>query len=215
MNARIFKITLSAVAGLLAFSAMSAKAISYTLNAPNAALSGYTGAYGTVDISLTDSTHATITFTGATVGGYQFLFSGAQMADVNLNASSFNVSVVSPSTAVTPVGSGNVSEFGKFNVAIDNDNGGPSATGTVKFDVTDLSGTWADASSVLIANDKNFIAAAHIFAIDIVTGDIAVTGFTANATSTRVVPDGGSTVALLGAALLSLGALRRKMAKMA
>jgi len=197
---------------LLVLGAMSASATTYTLNAPNSGLSGYTGPYGTVDVSLTDSTHATITFSGNTVGNYQFLFGAAQMADVNLNASSFGVSVVTPSTTKSPVGSGNVSAFGDFNIAIDNKNASLT-TDTVKFDVTDLSGSWANADSVLTANADGFIAAAHIIVIDTTTGGVAVTGFTANADKTRVVPDGGSTVALLGMGLLGLRFVRGKMSK--
>jgi len=212
MKTGISKITLGAIAGLMALGAISAKAISYSLNDPNAALAGYAGPYGFVDVTLTDSTHAVITFTGNTVGNYQYLFGGVSMADVNLNSSSFNVTVVAPSTTKSPILSGNVSSFGNFNITIDNKNASDT-TDTVKFNVEDLSGSWANASSVLIANADTFIAAAHIVVVDTTTGGVAITGFTANADTTHVVPDGGSTMALLGAGLLGLGCIRRKMAK--
>jgi len=212
MKTQILKISVSAVAGLLLLGATSASAITYSLNAPNAAISGYVGPYGFVNVTLVDSTHATITFSGNTVGNYTFYFGGSQMADVNVNATSFDVPTIdAPGTAQFPAGSGNVSEFGKFNVAIDNSNAS-DITSTVKFEVTNISGTWANDGSVLTDNNKDYLAAAHIIVHD-VTGQQVDTGFAANADSSHVVPDGGSTMAMLGTGLLGLSFLRRKFGK--
>ena len=212
MKTQILKISVSAVAGLLLLGATSASAITYSLNAPNAAISGYVGPYGFVNVTLVDSTHATITFSGNTVGNYTFYFGGSQMADVNVNATSFDVPTIdAPGTAQFPAGSGNVSEFGKFNVAIDNSNAS-DITSTVKFEVTNISGTWANDGSVLTDNNKDYLAAAHIIVHD-VTGKQIDTGFAANADSSHVVPDGGSTMAMLGTGLLGLSFLRRKFGK--
>jgi hypothetical protein len=73
-----------------------------------------------------------------------------------------------------------------------------------------MSGTWANANQVLIANLQGAFAAAHIFVAQLINGqlvNVMVTGFAANGGSQ--VPDGGTTVMLLGAALGALGLARR------
>jgi len=64
--------------------------------------------------------------------------------------------------------------------------------------------------AVLLANSGGSLAAGHIFVTadpaDASNGALA-TGFAANGT----VPDGGSTVLLLGAALSTIGLVRRKL----
>jgi len=208
---KINKISLGAVVCALALSSTSVQAnpTVYTLDDPNADLTPYPGAYGSVSVNLVDITHATITFTANTSGGYIYLFGANGMADVNLNATSFSVSVSAPGTAQAP-SSGNISEFGNFNVKIDNDGGNANAVNSVIFSVVNISGTWADSANVLKANSDGYFAAAHIFVRSPTGGqDALVTGYAGNGTTTRNVPDGGSTAMLLGMGLLGLGWLRR------
>jgi VPDSG-CTERM motif len=73
-----------------------------------------------------------------------------------------------------------------------------------------LSGTWANAGAVLLANVQGALAAAHIFVAQLIDGQLVnvnVTGFAANGGAQ--VPDGGMTVMLLGMALGALGVVRR------
>jgi hypothetical protein len=209
MKRTTYKIAASLIACLCALATQSVKAnsINYTLNTPNTSISGYTGPYATVNVNLTDSTHATITFTGNTVGGNTFLFGGAQFADVNVNATTFSLVVLLPGST-TGYSSQNVSGFGKFNAAIDNFDGNGFAVSSVSFTLTDTSSTWADAANVLTADDAGYSAAAHIFVRN-VTGGNPATGFAGNGSNPPVVPDGGSTMALLGLALAGLGSVRR------
>lgn len=209
------KIATILAAGLIAMSATLARAntITYTLNESNLSAPPYTGPYGTVQVNLTDSTHATITFTGGSGGGFTYIFGAAQMVDVNVNATTFTVSVTSPGTAAYSPGAQNVSTFGSMNLSIDNSDGNTDATSPVIFTVTDTSGTWLSASDVLTADNQGYFAAAHIFVRD-AAGANPTTGFAGTkTTTTNRVPDGGSTIALLGMGLLGLRWVRQIASK--
>ena len=203
------KIATSVIACLCALAThpVNANSINYSLNVGNSAISGFTGPYGTVNVNLTDSTHATITFTGNTVGGFTFLFGGAQFANVNVNATSYTL-VVSLPGSTTGVSSQNVSSFGTFNAAIDNFDGNGFAVNSVIFTLTDTSSSWADAANVLTPNSDGYSAAAHIFVRGPTGGDALATGFAGNGSTTHV-PDVSSTMVLLGLAMLCLGSIRR------
>jgi hypothetical protein len=117
-----------------------------------------------------------------------------------LVANSFSWTGGNANTAFSDGGSKNADGFGSFNQTTDNFDGFTAAVTSVSFV---LSGSWANAMSVLTANASGWLAAAHIFVI----GDQTVlTGFAAGPGS---VPDGGTTVMLLGAALGALGMARR------
>lgn len=209
---------LSAVAGALAFG-QSAKAnsVSYNLDTGNSAISSYInpgGSYGNVLVNLTDSTHATITFTAGNsiVSGdtFVFLFAANGMADVNVNAGTFGTTVTTPSSYKS-LTSGNDSGFGTFNLEINGNSGGPSdRVSSVVFTLHDTSGTWADAADVLTANSSGYSVAAHIFVIA-ANGSVANTGYAANGGTFTRVPDGGTTATLLGMAMLGMGWVRRTM----
>jgi hypothetical protein len=213
MKVRVSKIFVGVIAGLLAASVhVQAVPTIYSLTQGNSALSpAYPSPFGSVSVDLTDSTHATVTFTAGSSGGYTYLFGGNGMADVNVNASMFSVAISTPSTTTGSNAVHNLSSFGDFNVSIDNKGGNSDAVSSVIFTLTDISGTWATSSSVLAANNDGFVVAAHIFVRD-ATGANPVTGYAGNG-SGRQVPDGGSTVALLGTGLLGLGCLNRLKAK--
>jgi len=192
---------LVAVAGL-GFQQAKADIYSFDLSVGNSAISGFSGPYANVSINQTSSNTAIITMT-AYAG---FLFGAAQAADFNVNASSWSISnlVFNGTGAVSNGGSNNADGFGSFNQTFDVFDGFTNAGTLLTFTLTGGAGTnWLNAMQVLIANNKGWLAAAHIFVI----GDqTVVTGF---AGGPSTVPDGGTTVMLLGAALGALGMARR------
>jgi hypothetical protein len=199
----------------------------FTLNTGNSALSGVSGPFGTVMIDLTSSTMATITFTADS----GFLFGGVDAVDANINATSWAISGLTGTVlsgfsgpSLSKTGSGTVDGFGVLNLTFKEFDGFTWALNSVSFKVTDKSGTWANAASVLTANGGGFDAAAHIFVCGNV-GDTAqgpcvqgngalVTGFateTAGSGSPPPTPE-PATLLLLGTGLCFLGgALRRRM----
>jgi hypothetical protein len=203
-----------------------AKAVTtYTLSAGNSALTnaGFTGPYGTATVTLVNSTTATVTFTAATqtIGGttYQYMFGDGSSVAVNVNAGSWTLGTVTGTcagcTGITPGpytngGSGTVDGFGTLNQTINSFDGFTSAATSITFTLTNTSGTWASDASVLIANAQGALVGAHIFVTlfpVVASNGAIVTGFAANGGAQ--VPDGGTTVMLLGAALGALGMVRR------
>jgi hypothetical protein len=199
----------------------------YTLSAGNTALTGtspgFSGPYATVDVHLVSGTVATVTFTGLTqtISGttYQYLFGDSSSVAVNVNASTWTISGISGTnsgTGFTPGpfsngGSGQVDGFGMVNQTVTTFDGFTHSSNVVTFTLTNTSGTWANSGVVLIANSQGTIAAAHIFVTTSpanASNSALVTGFAANGGATNV-PDGGTTVMLLGAALGALGMARR------
>src|SRR5262245_36865232 len=76
-----------------------ADVISILLGTGNSAINGFPGPYASVDVNRTDSTHATITFTGLTQGTNQFRMGAQGAAAVNVNASAFSVSGLTGSSS--------------------------------------------------------------------------------------------------------------------
>ena len=214
---------LIALAGL---SLQRADAIQYTLSNGNPALTGagFTGPYATVTVNLVNSTHATVTFNSLTqtIGGntYVYLMGDGSSGAVNVRAGSWAISGMSGSNSyagfngpiLSNAGSQNVDGFGVMNQTVDNFDGFSYAMTTLSFTLTNLSGTWANAGAVLIANIQGALAAGHIFvsATNPANASISalVTGFAGEGPAGHV-PDGGTTVMLLGAALGALGMARR------
>lgn len=217
------KFGITAGLSLLTLTAARADMISYNLDNGNSMVSGYSQPYGVVTVDLTDATHATITFTSDVENGNIYLFGAASAVDVNVNATSWTIGPITGSNAgtgfsassLTDGGSGNVDGRGSFNETINSAGGFTTSSDTVTFTLTDTSGTWANALNVLTANLNGNYVAAHIM----VTSDPAnasnganVTGYAGGDTpgTPNSVPDGGSTVILLGSALAALGWVRRK-----
>lgn len=224
MKKGIAKLAGGITCGLLCLGALSANAVVYSLGTGNSAISGYPAPYGTVTVNLVNSTTATITFSANSTAAYQYLFGGQGAAGVNVNATSFALSGLSGTTVGTGFTSGPLSNggaanedgFGAFNLTIDSFDGYQHSSGTISFTLTDLSGTWGNANSVLVANANGAFIGAHIF----VTTNPAdannplgalATGYAANG-GAQNIPDGGSTVALLGLAMLGIGSVRRLFA---
>jgi hypothetical protein len=111
------------------------------------------GPFGSVQINLTDSTHATLTFTAAS----GFTFGDHNAIDANINATSFTVSGATANcascTLMASIGASNIDGDGSFNLTSTVGNFGPNSDFTTgSFTVTDLSGTWASALQVLAFN---------------------------------------------------------------
>src|SRR5262249_32985143 len=134
----------------------------------------------------------------------------------NVNATSWTLSSINGSnsgTGFTPgpwsnAGGGNVSTFGNFNQTINSFDGFGHSSDTISFTLTNNSGSWANAASVLIANASGWSVEAHIFVTSVPanpSNGAAVTGFAAGPT----VPDGVVTLMLLGLALGGLGLVGR------
>lgn len=145
-------------------------------------LSGYSGPFGTVTVDLTSSTTATVTF-NADAG---FLFLSENLADVNVNATSWTIASfteANPFNTATFMDtlSGNVDGFGVFNQTTKNHDGYMHAASQVGFTLTDMSGTWTNASSVFAPNSKGFVVAVHVGVCNVnpcnVNGSLLATGY--------------------------------------
>jgi len=206
---------------LVALGLQQAKADTYSfdLSTGNPGISGFTGPYVNVNVNLTSSTTATITFTSLTNSGNIYLMGDGSTNALNVNASSFTVGTVTGTNngggtpgpfTVNNFSGQTVDGFGSFNLTIDSFDGFGHSSDSTTFTLTNTSGSWANAMAVLFANAGGSLAAAHIFvAVDGTTYvNLNATGYAANGGQ---VPDGGTTVMLLGAALGALGLVRRHL----
>jgi hypothetical protein len=192
----------------------SADSITLTLSVPNSGISGYTGPYATVGVNRTDSTHATITFTSLTNGGYLYKMTDGSSAAVQVNASSWTVGSVTGNDSAgysiaDPPGTSQVDGFGRFNTTIDAPNSSMSSTSTtIGFSLINTGGTWSSASDVLVGNASGYLAAAHVgVCATEACSSFLTTGYAANG---NPVPEPAS-IALFGSGLLSLaGFIRRR-----
>jgi len=191
----------------------SADTFDYTLNVGNSNISSFPGPYGTVDVNRTGTTTATITFTADP--GFRLGDSGPGQAGfgVNVNAASWAVGSVLPSS-YTNGAAGGLDGTGNFNQTFFDNGGFPASVTMFSFNITAAAGTnWTQASQVLLANSGgslgNFAVAAHVFVCDQPgCTSAANTGF---AGGTPSVPDGGMTLMLLGGALVGVETFRRRL----
>src|SRR6185437_1562840 len=184
---RKFMFLALAVGLVLAASVARADSVSFTLRPGNSAISGSPGPYGTATVTLTSSTTATVTF-DADAG---FLLIDGSSAAVNVNATTWTLGPITGTAGpgftqatYSDGGSGNVNGFGVFNQTINSSDGYSSGSAEITFTLTDTSGTWADAASVLTANSAGNTVAAHIAVCDAnpcnPSGSATVTGFATN-----------------------------------
>jgi hypothetical protein len=158
------------IAGLAICSVPQAKA-DFLFDLTYINIPGFTGPFAQVDVHLTDSTHATITFTSLTKNGDIYLMGDGGTVGVNVNATSWTLSAITGSNAGTGFsaatysngGSGNEDGWGTFNQTINSNDGFTHSSDTVSFTLTDTSGTWSSASDVLKKNASGYASAAHIF----------------------------------------------------
>jgi hypothetical protein len=203
------------------FGLQQAKAFESDLSVGNTGptgISGFPGPYAHLSITLVNSTTATVTFTSLTNNGNIYLMGDGGSVALNVNATSFSVGTITGTnsgTGFTPgpltfAGAGVEDGFGSFNLTINSFDGFTHSSDTITFTLTNLSGTWASQADVVTPNASGFDAAAHIFVTsspaDALNGALS-TGFAAE--PGHGVPDGGTTVMLLGAALTALGTMRR------
>jgi len=217
-NTKKFGLIAALSAAVLAICVDAARAdFIVPLAVPNAALSGFTGPYAQLDIHLIDSTHATVTFQSLTHGGNIYLMGDGGTVGLNVNATSFTLSGLGGTNSGTgfspgPLsdgGAGNEDGFGSFNLTINSFDGFTHSSDEVTFSLTNNSGLWGSAASVLAENNMSNFAAAHIFVTPSpanASNDALITGFAA-------LPAGGfpdfvaepGSLALLGVAFLGLG----------
>jgi len=221
------KYTAAVLIAIAGFGLQQANAFTSFINVGNDALlnNGNTGPYARVDISLVDSNTATVTFTSLQQSGNIYLMGGVHAIALNMNAATFSLSslVLGSNSGIgfTPgpytfTGAGVLGGgFGTMNFTIRSFDGFGHSADLITFNVDNTSGTWASADDVLAFNAQGFDAGAHIFPTTFPangSNSALQTGFAAEAGAGHV-PDGGTTVMLLGAALGSLGMARRFLKK--
>ncbi len=195
-----------------------ADSFTYSIDNPNSALSGYTGPYADVQVNLTSSTAATITFTSLTTNGITFLMGTNTAAGVNV-AGTFSLGTITPSflpgftvNTFTGAGSGNMDGFGLFNLRVGADCGFPCSANSVSFTINATGGnSWANAASVLTANSQGAFVAIHGVACTAPCNPDAgalVTGFAANGGAVNT-PEPAS-ILLLGVGMLGIGVWERR-----
>ena len=193
-----------------------------TLTQANTALGGGTGDFGTLSISLDNSTGiATFTFTGD--NGFEFVDSN--VADVNVSSSTFTFAAISTSpggVTLTSTGPANaVDGFGSFTETTSIGNSStPQTSITFSLTSTDFVGLTA-LNELLVDNGSGWDAAAHMCNFDSggCTAVPGITGFVAEAANTFSGGGGGQgsvpepgTLLLLGSGLVAAGLMRRRRA---
>jgi hypothetical protein len=195
------------------------------LGVGNDGIDSFTGPYGHMSITLSGQT-ATVTLTSNTVAGNTYLFGGNNHSfGVEVNASSFTSGGLAGGRlggftgTLGFGGSQNLNGFGIFNLTVDDSDGFKDAFDSLSFTITNTSATpWLNASQVLTTNSGGYDAAGHVFVVTTGTAgqdhhpvyvNGTATGFAAEKGAPNGVPDGGSTMMLLGAALSVLGMARR------
>jgi len=189
--------------------APSAQAIIYDITSDHATGGLGTPPFGTVTLIQNG---ANVGVTVHLVTGYSFVLTGAaDMMDFKFNATGVALGDISitqnaPYTLVAAAGAFNGDGTGTFGFGITGTGqpgGGSGAFNSdIKFSVAN-----ALIAELTIPNASGIVFVADLLAPNGNTGPADATTPEGN------VPDGGATVAMLGAALVGLGALRRKISK--
>jgi hypothetical protein len=227
----IWKVALG-VAAALTCSVRNASADSITISLGQTNLSNtYVGPFGTVTVTLTDSTHAQFVFSSLSDSSYTYLMS---KVGLNIHASSYALSgsvaytqtsgggfdAPTPFTIDTSSNQGGFDGFGKFNFSVDpKADGSSDAIESYTFTVKNNSGTWSSASDVLTANKKGVEISAHILVFNksnvTKAGATDVTGYDGDQpgdnTPRTPVPEPGSLLLMAGLfGSLGVAGYRRK-----
>jgi hypothetical protein len=189
----------------------AADMVTFAITVPNSQLSSFPGPYGKVVVTADGTGPAKITLAQVDPSSPYFFFDSHVFAiNPSLDATvSFLTWTAKPGDTkiphVTQVAAGNVSEFGDFPIVFKNFDGPHAGVISISFTLTPISGSFADAASVLETNSKGYLAAAHIY-----PQDGSLTGFAGAAPiTTGGAPIPGALV-LLGAGLVRLVAYSRR-----
>jgi MYXO-CTERM domain-containing protein len=188
----------------------------------NSAISGFTGPYDNVLVTLTSSTTATVQFTSNTVGGNIYLMGDGGSVGVNVNAATWTISNITGSNAGTGFTPGPYSDGGSgnqsgttMNQTVTSFDGFTHSSDTISFTLTNTSTTWANAASVLAANSDGYYVTAHIFVTSApanASNGAIVTGFGAGSLVPNVPEPSSMAIAGLGAlGLVGFGLRRRRV----
>ena len=141
------------------------------IDAPDAALTGFTGPYATVSIGRVANNRADIALISLSdVNGQRFSKSDSTAAVLSVNgafalgaAAAADVSLSGLSASFSGVNSlGTLDEFG--NVSLSLDSWYPDATNLVRFLITNTTGLWTSDTAVLMNNAGGYSAAIRAFA---------------------------------------------------
>jgi len=194
----------------------------YTLAIGNGGM-GVPGPFGTVDVTRTSTTTATVTWTGLdSSGGQHFLFGDGGSLALNLSSALTGYSVVgTPSQPQTPVNgfqivsttSGNEDGFGNFNTQWNFFDGFGYSVRSITLNITASGANWLTDSDVTTTlNGDGYRVAGHIFTANANYTDRGTTGYAVN--GTPAVPEPSSmAIAGLGALGFVAYGLRRRMKK--
>ena len=112
-----------------------------------------------------------------------------------------------PSNRKPTQATGNVSEFGTFNFALDCFDGFKYSVTALSFNLHTTRGGWTSESAILTSNAKNFEVVGHVYTRDANGEDRKITGYAAVPEPTTMI---AGALLLLPFGLSTLRMLRRK-----